>query len=692
MMDRWDRRSWLWLGLVLGLAAPALLWGLEGGTLRAYDEGLYGQLARNALEHGEYLHAVEADGELSTGFTKPPLTIACVALSFRLLGVSMLALRLPFALASLGLVAVTFAWGRRIGGLPLAVAWAGCLLGTAASFRWGRVACIEPMLMLWISAGLWAYHEALEREGARAWGWACAAGVSLSLAVATKQLVVVVAVVPIVALELWRREGRRAWGRVALGLGLPLLTGAAWMGLMLHRFGDAAIELYLRTGVLRRVAGFESGHGARSLNELAETVAAACLPFPWVLGVAGLVVLVLTYPPRRRAAEGALLLPLLLVSVTLVYENASQSMLPWYAFDFVVPLTGGLAFLVAGLVRPGSDRLALARSVGGALTLGVGAVGMLGPLLSQLDAAVLVGVVVVVLARAEHQDRTIVRFGRPVLLACAAVAFMLGTWRRPELRTPPGGHEQLMRELAARGIARVEVDTDTRLGGELTLGTYYGPHAQWVSRPPWRRAEPAPQAYVTGTLWPSELRPENGSEVLRGPGVMALVGDELDQPAWSRDTLEALLDAGPITFEAEHMPSQRPDALAPDPAASGGLARARVPFAGRREEPFLLTHGPQLSLPKGHYVAEFELRWSCGDVVGGRPAAIVLVEAGESHGKTEVPCEGEGQGEREYRAVSVELELPRRAAVELRVQYIGGEVWHDRTRVRRLDEPTPPAR
>lgn len=686
----WDRRSWGWLALVLGLAAPVLLVGLEGGTLRAYDEGLYGQLARNALEHGQYLYAVEADGELSTGFTKPPLTLAAVALSFRLLGVSMLALRLPFALAMLGLVGVTFAWGRRLGGAPLAVAWAGCLLGTAASFRWGRVACIEPMLMLWVVAGLWAYHEALVREGARAWGWTVAAGVALSLAVATKQLVVVIAIVPIVALELWRREGRRAWGRVVVGVGLPALTGAAWMGLMIARFGDAAIDLYLGTGVLRRVAGFESGHGARSLNELAETVAEACLPFPWVLGVAGLVVLVLVHPPRRREAEGALLLPLLLVSTTLVYENASQSMLPWYAFDLVVPLTGGLAFLVAGLVRAGDDRLALARSVGGALVLGVGAVGMLGPVLSQLDVAVLVGVGVVVLVRAADQNRTLVRFCRAALLGGAAVAFALGTWRRPELRTPPGGHEQLMRELAARGIAQVEVDADTRLGGELTLGTYYGPHAQWVSRPPWRHAGPAPQAYVTGTIWPLELQPENGSEVLRAPGVMALVGGELHRPAWSRDTLEALLDAGPLTFEAEHLPSQRPDALAPDPAAAGGLARARVPFAGRREDAFLLTHGPQLALPKGRYVAEFELRWSCGAVIGGRPAAIVHVEAGESLGKVEVPCEGEGDGE--YRAVPVEFQLPRRAAVELRVQYVGGEVWHDRTRVWRLDKRTPLAR
>jgi hypothetical protein len=162
---------------------------------------------------------------------------------------------------------------------------------------------------------------------------------------------------------------------------------------------------------------------------------------------------------------------------------------------------------------------------------------------------------------------------------------------------------------------------------------------------------------------------------------MALVGGALDRPAWGRDAVEALLDAGALTFEAEHLPSQRPDALVEDPGAHGGLARARVPFAGRREEMFLLSHGPQLVLPAGSYVAGFELRWDCDDVVGGKPAAIVTVEAGESLGRREVACEGEGTGE--YQVVTVEFRLPRRAAIELRVRYVGGSVWHDRTLVRR---------
>lgn len=681
----WRHRSWPWLLVVLGVAAPALLWGLGDGTMRVYDEGLYGQLARNALEHGQYLHAVDREGGLYPGFTKPPLPIVCVALSMRVLGVSMLALRLPFALSMLGLVAVAFAWGRRIGGTPMAVAWALCLLSVAASVRWGRVACIEPMLMSWVMLGLWAYHEALVREGGRALLWAAGAGLALALALATKQVVVGIAVVPIVALELWRREGRRALVRVGLAVGPAVIVGAGWLAWMIGRFGDEATELYVGTGVVRRVSGFESGHSARTLNELAQTVAEACEPFPWVLGAAGLVLLVLRRPPSRRMADGALLLPLLLVTTVVVYDNVSQSLLPWYALDVVVPLTAGLGWLVAGVVATGGepmdDRLALARTTGGALALAVGAVGMLAPVVSQLDAAVLAGVGVIVVTRRP----ALASIGRGVLLAAAFVAFVAGTLRHPALRSEPGGHEQLMRLLAARGLVDVDVDTDADVPGEYGLGTHYGPQAQQVRRPPWHSDGPAPHAYVTGTQWPLELRADNGSEIVRVPGLIALVGGDLRRPAWGRHTLQALLDAGPITFEAEHMASQRDDARVEDPTASGGVARARVPFAGRGEDMFLLTHGPRIALPKGRYTASFELRWDCGGRVGGRPVAILHVVSGrKSLGKHEVACEGEPDPEG-YRPLDLDFALGRSSQVELRVQYVSDGVWHDRTRLRRHD-------
>ena len=676
----WNLRAWGWLLVVLGLAMVIVLPGLGGGTMRVYDEALYGSLARNALEHDHYLYAIDHEGALYRAFSKPPLTVASVAASFHLLGASLTALRLPFALGMIATIGVAFAWGRRIGGLPFGVAWAGTLMMSAACVRWGRAACIEPMLMLWILLGCWAYHEALERRGRSAWAWAGVSALALVLAVATKQVVVMVAIGPIVMLELWRGRLREAAPRLLLVLGAPLCAGLGWLWLVFGRLGDEAIEIYVRFGVLRRMAGYRSGLGRRALNELSGVVGEACDPFPWILGVAGLVVLVLMRPTSRREAGGALLLPLIWVTTVVVFDNLSDSMMPWYAYDVVVPLTGGIGFLVAGLVAPSSDRLGIVRAIGGALALAVGAIGALGGVVSQLDVAVVVGLAVVV-GWPRGSARPWAARMRIALLAAAALAFVLGALARPERDHAPGAHEQLMQELAARGIERVHVASDSGIDSETAWRTYYGPKAQSVSRPPWRTQSDA-QAYVTRTRWPSELVPPNGSEIIRGPGMMAIVG-HLDQPPWTPATLETLLAAGPISFEAEHLPGQREGTVRDDASASGGMARAVVVPRGGERAAFVLGHGPGIRLPAGRYSVEFVLRWGCGEIVE-KTAVVAQVLAGrQTLEQVELACPGEEPGE--YEAVRLEISLRKSARVEFWVKYMSGEVWFDRVVVERVE-------
>ncbi|MCA9710936.1 MAG: glycosyltransferase family 39 protein, partial [Myxococcales bacterium] len=600
-----------------------MLYGLGGGALQPYDEGLYGKLARNALVYGQYLHAVGVDGQLYEGFEKPPLSIMAVAASFGTLGFSLTALRLPFALCSIASIGVAFAWGRRIGGLPFGVAWAGALLFCEATLRWGRTASIEPMLMLFVLTGLWAYHEALLRQGRAKWAWTLVAAGALVLAAATKQVLVGLAMAPIVALELWRWRGREALPRLALVVGLPVVVGLAWLWLLATRVGDVAFDIYFASGVVERLEGYRSGWALRTLNELAGAVAETSQPFPWVLGVAGLVVLVLRQPAARREASGALLLPLLLVTTVLVFDNLSDSMRPWYAYDLIVPLTGGVGFLVAGLapsdppVGPGlgpappRDRLATAHAAAGALTLAVGAVGALADVISELDAALLAGLLVIVAWRSSARP-AVRRGARLALLGAAALAFVVGTAVRRELHTPPGGHEQLMERFAARGIERVHVDTDTQIIGQNAWGTYYGPHAQWITRPPWRTHAQDAQAYVTGVIWPTELHPIDGVEILHAPGVSAVVG-RLDRAPWGISAMRELLEQpGHLTFEAEHLPSQREDVVRTDPQASGGLAvAAGARPVGRPRAPFMLSHGPGIRLERGRYVADFMVRIHC---------------------------------------------------------------------------------
>jgi len=184
---------------------------------------------------------------------------------------------------------------------------------------------------------------------------------------------------------------------------------------------------------------------------------------------------------------------------------------------------------------------------------------------------------------------------------------------------------------------------------------------------------------VSATIWPSEFQPANDSEVIHAPGVMALVGD-LGRPAWSHDTMAELLNAGPMTFEAEHLPSKRDDTLIDDPEASGGAARALVPSSSRTINAFLLTYGPNLRIPKGAYVAEIWLRIRCGANLE-RPAVVVHVSSrNKGIARHEVPCRASGHDR--YEPVPVEFNLARTTRFELRVQYITGEVWHDRSVLR----------
>ncbi len=685
--DGWDRATWLWLFGIGTLTAVLVLLGLEGGELRVHDEGLYGQLARNALHHDRYLYAVGADGEFYETFNKPPLTLLTVAASFRALGVSMFALRLPFALSMLGLVLVSFAWGRRIGGLSFAVGWAGALASCEATFRWGRSACIEPMLVLWIMAALWAYHEATVRTGRRAMAWALGCGVALALAFATKQVVVAIGVVPIVALEVWRWQWRQSWRRLVLVLAVPTVTAVVWIVAMLRVLGDKAIEVYFETAVLQRMEGYETGSLARTLNELSAVVVDAAAPFPWVLGVAGVVLLALARPHARREVDAAWLLPLWLLSAVLVFENLSGSMLPWYAFDLIPPLAGGIGFCVAAVAHPEPGRLGLSRASVGAVGLGLAAIAALEGWVSQLNAAIVAAVAVVVLWRMAQSPAhaATARRGRGGLVLLAALAIVAAALDRPELRRPPEGHEQLMRALAERGVTRVHVDQDTGLSGPHAWATYYGPQAQWVEHPPWRRNNDA-QAYVTGTLWPEEMTPTNGCELLRVPGAIAVVGPLGTAPTASA-SLEQLLDAGPISFEAEHGSSQRLGTVRVDPAARGGHARAVIPRRGHAEPAFVLSHGVGARLARGLYTATFELRSDCGDIVE-RPAAVVQVlGGGQVLRRATLHCDGHGSGA--YEPFAVDFRVPRTATVDLRVQYFEGELWHDRTLIVRRGSPSP---
>lgn len=661
-----------WFALVTVVASALLFIGLGDAEFRPYDEGLYGKLARNALTHGRYLYAVDNDGEFFDAFSKPPLSLWATAASLEIFGVSMAGLRVPFAFSMLATIWIAFAWGRRIGGLPFAVAWSSVLTVSAATLRWGRHACIEPMFVAGIMLALWAYHEAY-RGGPRATRWAALSGVALAFAFMTKQLAVGIAVVPIVALEMWCRAGRRAVPRLGLALGIPFVVGVIWFAVAYASVGSALFETLFTVGVKTRVEGFASGHNARTLNEVATVLGEAMAPWSWPLGIAGLAVLaVRSVAEDRRRPDGAMLLPIFLLGVVLVYENVASSMLPWYAFDLVPPLGAGLACLLAATLSTPSGALDRAAMVLGWAALALAAIDAMRRFASELDAAILVAIVLaIVLATGRFVARA-----RIVAIAAASIVLVIGCLRDRELSRPPDPFAPWMELFAERGLGRVALLERMGLVSH-EYGTFFGSDVTLVRNPPWPTEDH--DVFITPDAMPMELEPPEGMEVLRIPGATAFVGD-LSRRGVTQSTIAELLRDGPISFEAELVPGEGDRTIAEWTGASGGMVRRFAPFRDEKTAKFSLTKGPFVSLPAGKYEADLELAWDCGEREGD--AAIVQAYDRASRLATKkVPCD-EGTGELQPVRISFRLELD--AKVDFRVVWRAGDLAHDRIVIRKL--------
>lgn len=695
-------RIWPWLmrSALLGLAYVLLFWRLGDGDFEVWDEGLYGQLARNALEHGRYLFAVDEHGEFSQLFSKPPVSIWAVALSFRTFGYSFFALRLPFALSCLAIAIVVYFWGRRLGGESLGGWWAFCALIATGTFRWGRSASIEPMFVGWAMLALFSYGGLVRGRSVRArLGWALLSASALTLAWLTKQLSATLAVFPLVAYELLRRDGlRRALPRLVLVVGLSLWSALVWFLLAYREVGRPLIERFFMMSIVERMEGFKGTTHFRTLNRVAEHIDEYMTPLPWVIGMLGLALW--TAAPEAeddtQKPGDVWLLLFLVLGATLVYGNLSKSMLPWYIYIFVPPLSGGCAFLLnrwfregARLLRgaSGEASLGLSSQAVCAATLG-GATSVLSVVVglhrvgSQVNAAVLVGLSVAFGALAARSvrlsERVRLRASRLMVRASAGVfvlACVAAALRHPKHGDGPDRFGVLMKAFGAEAPEQIFFDRDLKLGSYQWL-TFFGPKAKAVDRPPWSgKAETKSYAFATDVLLPREYVPPQGVRLVRSFGATGFVVRSPVEP-WSTEQLSRLLDAGPVTYEAEDLNTDRSDSLARDAGASGGAVRRAKPWLNEQLHGFMLSSGPHDTFPAGQYTAKLYLAWDCG----GYAYDVGSVELSTSSGvlSTEtLRCKDGEPRPMEPLAIDFALKHPQR--VSLRVRYKRGTLVHDRT-------------
>lgn len=691
-------RTWLPLLALTIIGSTILFCNYGSGTFKRWDEGLYGQFARNALTYHDYLLPLDTAGHYSREpFSKPPLSFLLVALSFELFSPSIASLRFPFTLGTLLLALACCAWGndiaRRLKLSPwLGFVWGLFVLLSEAAMIWGRYAVIEDVFVLFMVLALWLHGRALTRS---VW-WSALAGVALCLAFLIKQLAVGIALLPLLLLELLhlREQGLRRVLARSLLWGAPVaLIALGWAYLAYAREGDRFAGMLWTFALVQRFQGYQGTVHFNTFNRVSGLLDEASHPFSWLLGALGLALFAVHVLRRRKPARAELAIVLLFLTCVLVLENATKSLLPWYVFSFVPGVTLGLAWLTTQGYRvvsvcwaePGrrvrAYWAALATLAGALLFLALAE--SLRPIVSQVNIVVLLLVLGAggwYAARRSKQQPSWV----PLLSFGALLGLLtLAHFRHIEYRQSPGTFEVLMGAVGKAGLQQPVVSpavskSDIEFYEPTTL---FGSRVR-VGPAPWLDAarNVSADGFIDLFVVPSELDALLPGRIARAPGATLFLGDLRNDPI-PDETLASLLERGPLTFEAEWMDSIRNTALVSDARASGGQARRYAPWFSEGSKDHSISTATTLRLPAGDYVAEVFVRWHCGKHKG---AEVGTVKVGKRQRK--LSCKTPDHLEA-YRAIPVRFSLDKPSGVPLLVTFERGrgQLWHDKTQIWRAD-------
>jgi 4-amino-4-deoxy-L-arabinose transferase-like glycosyltransferase len=244
------------LSLALALAAVALalylyLGRLDGTPLQRGNEAMYASPPALMLENGDYLVPLYRGEHF---LDKPILPFWIVAASYRLLGVSVFAERLPTAIAGLLTATLLGLWIRRRAG-PRAGLLAGLILSFSFLFVFtGMTFAADAFLTLAILAASIVLDQACRREEGSDAFWGAAAGTALALGFGFKGLIGIVLPLGAVGttLLLDRRWPVRVWRRGAWALVVLAGILAPYHWAMDRRLGREFWEVfYWRNQFLR---------------------------------------------------------------------------------------------------------------------------------------------------------------------------------------------------------------------------------------------------------------------------------------------------------------------------------------------------------------------------------------------------------------------------------------------------------
>jgi len=264
---------WPWLLIVAAL--PLLGWWTTG--LFDLDEGFYGAAASEMLRRGEWITPYYAG---SPWFEKPILVYWTAIPALAIFG-DQVGPRLPSVLASIGVMAMVYRFGRRhltteTGHLAVLVL-AGSLLFAAA----GQMMLTDALLLLCLTGAYTEFWNSLQDPKHRKWF-----GLWLGLSVLAKGPVGILLFIPIALWTYFRRPESRPGFRGGWlpAAGLFAVAVCSWYVPAYLQNGQTFVQKFLIEQNLNRFLGGDEAHTVREPYMYLFFVAILLIGmFPWSL-------------------------------------------------------------------------------------------------------------------------------------------------------------------------------------------------------------------------------------------------------------------------------------------------------------------------------------------------------------------------------------------------------------------------
>jgi 4-amino-4-deoxy-L-arabinose transferase-like glycosyltransferase len=302
--------------------------------------------ARLMIDEGSWL-TPHAPDELP--LNKPPLTYWLIGISYKLFGANYGSARLPSVLAALAVLAIVYAFGRRMSGVNAGLASAA-MLGTSFLFvSFARMAMSDMLLTLGVTAAFACFITVLSKQTSRPKLLAGAGYFGLAIGFLSKGPVALLLVAfPIAVDLLWARR-LQDLKRLHLiqGLLLFLLVAGPYFLLVYMRAGWEPLRFFFLAENLQRFTGQVYGESGRPWWFMVPTFFADFAPWsPLIFVAAGI------HWRNRQSATGQVWRVLFFaVAFSIVLFSFSSFKLDYY----LLPVMSAAALLVGSIFSPRSE-------------------------------------------------------------------------------------------------------------------------------------------------------------------------------------------------------------------------------------------------------------------------------------------------------------------------------------------------